>query len=305
MEYNPEQILDMLERCSKCITKDPEKYIFWKSDAQCFAAYYNLANEEAKKIADNLYNKNKINEILDYADKTNFTDFEENYKKITNYEKPDDSWRLSAWGCANNYDNARETTKQKLISKYGKTFIDKVMQYREEMHKRRNESFEAQFCKDIPDDINPIMPLLDDEKGIIFYSKKKRKLYLFDLMPLKISMLISNKTKIKNHTNKLQIELSWQEETDIFTPEREYIQTIFIPLENKLILKSTHEKDIYQGAVIMEYVRTDITKNTETIEKINTKLKAFDNEYFKKENKDFLETKNYLKTKLGIKNVFN
>ena len=301
MGYTNEQILNMLKMYSKAITTNPEKYIYWKDDAQHFAMWYNLADETTKKIADGLYGEAKIDEVLDFADEKNFSDFEKDYNKITNYEEPDQSWKLNAWGCANCYDNAREPIKERLIKKYGKTFIDKVMTYREEMHKKNKEINESQFCKDVPKDIRPIMPLLDNERGILFYSEEKNTLYLFDSMPLKISSSIATKKNIKRENNPLfneQYELSWQEQNYIFDLEYEYIQATYIPGANKLLLKSTHDQEA--TTYIAERIQQ---KNSETIEKLNTKLKTFDSNYFKKKNKDFSETKNYLISKLGIENI--
>ena len=289
--------LEMLNEFYKVIKNNPSDKSKWGYDAQSFSIWYKSCNEATKFKAKQIYGTNPINDILEYADQKNFIDFENDYKKITDYDKPDKSWKLSAWGCANCYDNSSDKIKNKIIEKYGKDFVDKVLNYREEMHKKNQELFNSKLAKDVPYDIIPIMPLLDDGGGILFYSKEKNKLYVFDFIPSKISSDLATKENIYIEDNSLR----WKEELNLFSYEYAYITATYDAKSDSLSLYSdkTIKTDCYFGGIPVDYKITKEKENSK-IDGIRYKLKDFNEKYFIDNDNQFIETKNYIKNHFHI-----
>lgn len=299
MEFIEEDKLKLLDMYYRVIKNNPNDSSKWKNDAQPFAMWYKKCNETTKNRAQQIYGTDIIKRIVEYADEKNLIDFEKDYKKITDYEKPNESWKFSAWGCANCFDNSSDEIKKKILDKYGKDFVDKVLKYREENNRKNAELFYAKFSKDVADDIVPVMPLLDLETGILFYSKKANKLYVLDtFIPLKISTNpIATKKSIKNN----ETSLSWEEINNIFSYEHADLTATYYKNNNTLVLSSDHIREILSNVGgIYEQTGEMRTKNFEKIEKLSTKLKDFNAKYFEDRKNEFSKTKEYLKNKLNI-----
>ncbi len=269
----------------------------WGNDVALFAAIYLGADDTAKKHAESIYGVSFIKQAIEHGDEWFFVEYGKDYNKITNYDVPDDSWKLSAWGCANCYDNSSEKGKEKIIATYGKEFAEKALLYREEMHKRNRELYEAKFSKDIAKDITPIMPLLDNARGIVFYSSNKDKLYVFDEMPLNISSSIATKKRILRDNN----HLSWEEENNVFSYEHGYLYLTYYSGNDSMILYEKKEKDIEEYvAGIYETVGKDVKDFYKIIDNLSSKLKDFNQKYFDDAHQDFKETKKFLRDKYNI-----
>lgn len=295
MEEITNDWLKLLDLYGPRLKQVPKIKTCWEDSSQPFAGIYKKCNNATKQKAEEIYGKNFINKVVEYANKKNIIDFEKDYKKITNYETPDESWRLYAWGCANCFDNSTEDCQIILIEKYGKDFINKVIKYREDMHKRNRKLYFDKLSKDVAKDIVPIMPLLDNECGILFYSKKKNKLYVFDSTP--ILMLSPTKQNIK--TNKYK--LSWSETTCIYQREEGTYTIYYYPNNDKILVSAKKSVEIlsyYAG--IYEPIDEKNEKIEEVIESISSKLRNFDNNYFNDKKNDFLKTKEYLRNHLKI-----
>lgn len=298
MEIIEEDKLKLLEMYFKGFSKNLTNKSKWNKDTQCFALWYQHCNALTKKRAEQIYGLNIINQIVEYADEKNFIGFEMDYQRITDYDKPDQSWRLWAWGCANYFDNSSDKIKEKILKKYGMDFVSKVLKYREDFHKRNRELYESKFSKDVLVDIAPIMPLLDNSRGILFYSKNNNKIYVFDEMPIKISSDIGTKKNIRVN-GKLLI---WEESNYIYSYEHANLFAKYDSNIDTLTLSSEKTTDRlsknYEG--IYETIGEDVEKEMVTIKNLTTKVKDFDATYFSDKHNQFLETKKYIKNYLKI-----